>query len=139
VSATCNERTHIGNRSKRKTKINSADTKENKIAIEEPTTMYFHLMTPGVETTRTAADFCLLCRISATLLGEGRRGSEVWVIFKPAPNAICFILLSPSLASNAKGLALADAGGLCSTGLLFALPAPAEYDLAYPGPQSLPE
>jgi hypothetical protein len=32
----------------------------------------------------------------------GGGGSEAWVIFKPAPNAICFILLSSPLETNAK-------------------------------------
>lgn len=57
--------------------------------------MYFHLMTPGVETTRTKISV-FLCKINATLQEEGR--GESCVIFKPAHNAIYFILLSVSLA-----------------------------------------
>ena len=78
-----------------KIKINNADTKENKIASEEGTAMYFHLTTPGVETTRTKISV-FLRKINATLLEKG--GGEISVIFKPAPNAIYFILLSSPLA-----------------------------------------
>jgi hypothetical protein len=53
--------------------------------------MYFHLMTPGVETTRTKISV-FLCKINATLQKEG--GGESWGIFKPATNAIYFIFLS---------------------------------------------
>lgn len=78
-----------------KIKINNADTKENKIASEEGTAMYFHLATPGVETTRTKISV-FLRKINATLLEKG--GGEISVIFKPAPNEIYFILLSSPLA-----------------------------------------
>ena len=57
--------------------------------------MYFHLTTPGVETTRTKISV-FLRKINATLLEKG--GGEISVIFKPAPNAIYFILLSSLLA-----------------------------------------
>jgi len=65
--------------------------------------MYFHLTTPGVETTRTKISV-FLRRINATLLEKG--GGEISVIFKPAPNAIYFILFLRRLlmqsATNTK-------------------------------------
>jgi len=58
-----------GHKRESKIKINNADTKENKIASEERTAMYFHLTTPGVETTRTKISV-FLRKINATLLDE---------------------------------------------------------------------
>ena len=59
-----------GHKRESKIKTNNADTKENKIASEEGTAMYFHLTTPGVETTRTKISV-FLRKINATLLEKG--------------------------------------------------------------------
>jgi hypothetical protein len=82
--------------------------------------MYFHLTTPGVKATRTNVSV-FLCKINATLLEES--GGKPSVIFKPAPNAIYFILRSCRLlmlsATNTK-----DWGRHMSA--MFVLPVPAE-------------